>query len=361
MTAVHRGVPDRVPIDLHGESWVLDRLRDELGTPTHRELLEHLHCDVVDLRYLVDPTYRGPVPFSRDLPGGVRESFWGWRVKRVMGASGPAETYVDFPLAGATTIEELERHPWPTPDWFDFSDFKERLEPWRDFAVMATNVSVFQHPSFVRGFDELLMDMALAPEMAEFVFDRFTDFYLGYFDRMLSAADGRIDILRQGDDLGTQTGPLISPEMFRTYLKPRIAQFVDLAHSHGVAFMYHSCGAIRPFVEDLIEVGIDILDPLQAAAAGMEAQALKDAYGDRVCLHGAIDTQYLLPQGTPSEVAAEVGRLIEILGAGGGYVLAPCHVLQADVPTANVLAMRDATLAYRYQDGVPVARSSVAD
>ena len=353
MAAVRLEIPDRIPIDLHGNPWVLERLHGELGTPHHRDLLRALHCDVVDLRGTVDPVYRGPVPFSRTLPGGVRESYWGWRQRTVEAACGPEETYVDFPLQAAT-LDELERHPWPSPDWFDFSGFAERLEPWRDFAVMASGVSVWQHPSFLRGLDQLLIDMALEPDIANYLFDRFTEFYLGYFDRMLRAARGRIDILRQADDLGTQSSLLFGPEMFRSFVKPRIARFVELAHSHGAAFMFHSCGAIRPFIDDLIEIGVDVLDPLQAAAEGMEPQALKDDFGDRICLHGGIDTQYLLPQGRPEEVAAEVSRRIEILGAGGGYVLAPCHVLQLDVPTANVLALRDAALEYRYVGGVPV-------
>jgi uroporphyrinogen decarboxylase len=172
--------------------------------------------------------------------------------------------------------------------------------------------------------------------------DRFTDFYLDFFDRMLTAANGRIDILRTADDLGTQRGLFFSPEMFRTFIKPRLKKLVDMTHSHGVKFLFHSCGAIRPLIEDLIEIGVDILDPLQAAADGMEPQALKNAYGDRICLHGGICTQYLLPGGTPEEVRCEVRRRLDILGRGGGFILAPCHVLQADVPTENILAMSDA-------------------
>ncbi len=109
-------------------------------------------------------------------------------------------------------------------------------------------------------------------------------------------------------------------------------------------FLFHSCGAIRPLIDDLIEIGVDILDPLQAAADGMEPQAIKDAYGDRICLHGGICTQYLLPNGTPDQVREEVRRRVGILGAAGGYILAPCHVLQTDVPTENILAMSDAGL-----------------
>jgi uroporphyrinogen decarboxylase len=351
LTAVALAEPDRVPLDLLPNKWVGERLHRDLGTRTHRELLERLHVDVVDLRGVVDPTYRGPVPLSRDLGDGVRENVWGWRQKVIESATGPEDCFVDFALAGAQSVDDLARHRWPQADWFDFSDFAERLEPWRDFAVMASGPSVFQHPTFLRRSDNLLMDMAAEPEMAHYLMDRFTDFYLAFFDRMLTAAKGRIDILRTADDMGTQHGLFISPDMFRVFVLPRVRKLVELAHSHGVKFLFHSCGAIRPLIEDLIAVGVDILDPLQAAAEGMDPQVLKDQFGARLCLHGGICTQYLLPNGTPDEVRREVQRRIEILGAGGGYILAPCHVLQTDVPTANILAMSDAGLEHgRYPD-----------
>lgn len=345
LTAVNLGTPDRVPMDYHGNPWVLARLRRDLGVSSHKELLLRLHSDIVDLRGVVDPVYCGPVPYSRELGDGVRENFWGWRQKVMQTATGPEDCFVEFILAGAASIDDLEKHHWPSPDWFDFSDFAARLEPWREFAVMASGASVFQHPSFLRGIDSLLLDMAAQPEMAHYLMDRFTDFYLAYFDRMFRAAGGCIDVLRAADDLGTQRGLLFSPEMFRTFIKPRLAKLVDLAHSHGVKFMFHSCGAIRPLIEDVIETGVDILDPLQAAAEGMDPQGLKDSYGQSICLHGGICTQYLLPRGTPDEVRKEVRRCVEILGAGGGYILAPCHVLQTDVPTENILAMSETAYA----------------
>jgi uroporphyrinogen decarboxylase len=346
LTAVQRAEPDRVPMDFLGNPWVLERLHRDLGTVTHRQLLERLQCDIVDLRGVVDPIYRGPVPASRERGDGVRENFWGWRQKIVQSATGPEDCFVEFALAQATSIDDYLQHRWPQPDWFDFSDFAARLEPWQDLAVMASGASVFQHPSFLRGIENLLMDMAVQAEMAHWLIDRFSDFYLEFFDRMLTAAQGRIDILRTADDLGTQRGLFFSPEMFRTFIKPRLKKLVAMTHSHGVKFLFHSCGAIRPLIEDLIEIGVDILDPLQAAAVGMEPQALKDAYGGRLCLHGGICTQYLLPRGTPGEVRNEVRRRLEILGRGGGYILAPCHVLQTDVPTANILAMSEAGVEF---------------
>jgi uroporphyrinogen decarboxylase len=195
--------------------------------------------------------------------------------------------------------------------------------------------------------------MATQPEMAHWLMDHLTDFYLDFFDRMLTAAKGQIDILRTADDLGTQRGLFFGPEMFRTFIKPRLKKLTDMTHSHGVKFLFHSCGAIQPLIDDLIEIGIDILDPLQAAADGMDPKTLKEAFGDRICLHGGICTQYLLPKGTPDEVRGEVRRRIAVLGPGGGYVVAPCHVLQTDVPTANILAMSDAGAQFGQYGGTP--------
>jgi uroporphyrinogen decarboxylase len=186
-----------------------------------------------------------------------------------------------------------------------------------------------------------LIDLLDATELATYLMDRFTGFYVAYFDRMFTAAEGRIDILRIADDLGTQHGLLVSPRLFDRFFAPRLGKLIDMAHSHGVRVMFHSCGAIVPFVERIIALGVDILDPIQVAADGMDPQGIKDRFGSRICLHGAIDTQYVLPRGAPDDVANAVRRIIGILGAGGGFILAPTHVLQTDVPTENVLALYD--------------------
>jgi uroporphyrinogen decarboxylase len=288
---------------------------------------------------VVDPVYRGPIPKERWLPGDVKENYWGWRTKVIETAMGAEECYVEFVLAGATSVEQLAEHRWPQPDWFDFSDIAERLDDWRDLAIMASGASVWQHPTFLRSLSGLLVDLLEAPDMAAYLMDRFTDFYVAYFDRMFSAAAGRIDILRIADDLGTQHGLLISPRLFDRCFAPRLARIVDMAHSHDVKVMFHSCGAIVPFIERIIALGVDVLDPIQVAADGMDPHLIKQRFGDRICLHGSIDTQYVLPRGAPQDVAAAVRHMVSVLGEGGGFILAPTHVLQTDVPTQNVLAL----------------------
>jgi len=339
LTTINHVKPDRIPLDFSANSATLTRLHRDLGTSSHRELLERLHVDIVDLRGVVDPIYRGPIPKERSLADGVTENYWGWRTKDMQTSTGIETCFCDFVLEECDTVEQLAAHRWPTVDWFDFSDFAARLDTWHGFAIMATGASIWQHPSFLRGLDQLLMDLLVIPEMADFLLDQYTDYYVAFFDRMFTAAPGQIDILRIADDLGMQDRLLIGPDIFDRFFAPRLTKLIDMAHSHDVKVMFHSCGAILPLIERIITMGVDILDPIQVAAKGMDPTLLKTQFGSRICLHGAIDTQYVLPQGSMADVTHTVREMMHILGADGGFILAPSHVLQTDVPTANIMAL----------------------
>lgn len=346
LCAVAREQPDRVPVDFSANAGTLRRLMDDLGVSAHRELLDRLHVDVVDLRGVVDPVYCGPVPKEAVRADGVTENFWGMCSRVMQTATGPEEAWCEFSLESAASVDELRRHRWPEPDWFDFSDFAERLKPWEDLAVMASGPSVFQHPTFLRRSDLLLMDMVARPEMADYLMDRFTDFYVTFFDAMFAGAPGKIDILRIADDLGMQDRLLFSPAVFDRHFAPRLKRLIEMAHRHGVKVMFHSCGAIVPLIDRLIALGVDVLDPLQIRAKGMDPAYLKETFGPRIALHGSLDTQYTLPRGSGDDVRREVRRMIDILGPGGGFVLSPSHVLQTDVTTENVLALYETAHEY---------------
>ena len=214
LCAVNLGTPDRVPVDFNANPPTLKRLMNDLDAATLRELLDILHVDIIDLRGVVDPVWCGPMEKETMLEDGVKQNFWGWKTKLMDTATGPEDSFCDFILAHASSIDELEKHRWPSVDWFDFSGFKDRLRPWNNFAVMATGASIFQHPSFLRGLDNLLVDMLISPEIADYLMDRYTDFYVEYYDRMFSCADGMIDIFRIADDIGMQDRLFINLDTF---------------------------------------------------------------------------------------------------------------------------------------------------
>ena len=164
---------------------------------------------------------------------------------------------------------------------------------------------------------------------------------------MFETCDGLIDVAQVTDDLGTQTGPLISLEIYREFYAPHHQSFIELCHEFGIKVFHHDDGSIRPFLPDLVEMGIDILNPVQWTCTDMDMTDLKRDFGNRICFHGAVDNQRALPFGTTEEVRAEVRHCIDALSSDGtGYILAPCHNIQPNTPIENILAMFDEAQAY---------------
>lgn len=344
--AINLKEPDRTPMDFSANKGTLDKLFVKLEVSSYKQILDLLKIDILDIRGVVEPEYEGPVPKEAELSDGIKMNFWGMKKKTMETATGPEEIYVDFIFEDANSVEVYKNHRWPEVSWFDFSTIDKKLEFWDDFAIMASGASVFQHPTFLRGFENLLTDMVANKRMATYLMDKFTDFYLQYFDRLFSQAGGKIDIFRIADDLGMQDRPLMSLEMFEEMIVPRLGKLIDMAHSHNVKVMFHSCGSIDLYIEKLIEIGVDILDPIQVRANNMEPKRLKKKYGDRICFHGGIDTQYVLPKLSKEEVKTNVTKIMDILGDGGGFILAPSHVLQTDVPLRNIKALYET--GYKY-------------
>jgi uroporphyrinogen decarboxylase len=188
------------------------------------------------------------------------------------------------------------------------------------------------------------MDLVMDPEFAETLLDRILSIYQEMWTEYLKEVGSYVQIVYFTDDIGTQSSMMISPKTFRALIKPRLKRVID--HIKGIAdvrFMYHTDGAILPVIEDLIEIGVDILNPVQTSVQGLDrTDLLKEKYGDRICFHGAIDVQQILPKGTPETLRSEVTKRIRDLGKGGGYVLAPCHNIGHDVPPENVVALFEA-------------------
>ncbi len=190
--------------------------------------------------------------------------------------------------------------------------------------------------------------MACQPDFAEALFWKVGEVLKEFYLAQLDAVGDFIEWVEMGDDLGSQNGPLISPKMYRSLLKPVHADLIKAVkvHSPNVKVMYHSCGAIRPFIPDWIEIGVDILNPIQVAAKGMNPAEIKAEFGDQLCFLGGVDSQHKLCEGTPEQVAAEVKQRIQDMGPGSGYILAPSHNIGDDVPLENMLAFFEAAKQY---------------
>jgi uroporphyrinogen decarboxylase len=241
----------------------------------------------------------------------------------------------------------LETYDWPDPDDPGrYRGLRERARSMHENSDYAVVLNLWVGPihlcQFLRGFAEWLEDLLLNQLFAEGLLERVVDFWVPAVDRALAEAGEFVDVVVFYDDLGTQKAPLIRPELYRRVIKPHHRRMTETARRHGKKILWHSCGSVYQFIPDLIEIGVDALNPVQVSAAHMDTKRLKREFGRDLAFWGGVDTGKVLPLGTPAEVREEVKRRIEDLAAGGGYILAAVHNIQADVPPQNVVAMFDA-------------------
>lgn len=331
LTALNHQSPDRTPRDFWAEPPTWRRLLAHLGHDDRERVLRDLGVDVRHLEVA------GPA--EQDLGGGLFQNFWGERYVYRQTPWGPMREDAAGALSKTQTLADLEAFPWPTPDQLDYAPLATQCQRWDDYALLYGFADIWQRPALVRGWEGMFVDMVERPEWVHFLGRKFTDFYKQDYTRAAEATNGRIDLYLLISDLGSQTGPLISLGMFRQFVAPYIREMADCIHGLGGRVLYHSCGAIRPFIPDLIQSGVDVLDPIQPVREEMSPERLKADFGPRLCFHGGIDMQRLLPQGTPDQVRAEARRYCQTLGQGGGYILGPAHLFQPDVPPENILAV----------------------
>ncbi|UWP58303.1 uroporphyrinogen decarboxylase family protein [Ruminococcus gauvreauii] len=261
------------------------------------------------------------------------------------------DEYTDYPLAKCETLEELEQYWWPSADWYDFSRMKEhiaRVNAGGEKAILLTPVAtVYEHAWQMTGMQKMFVDLLENPEFASEVMRRVADFYIAYFRRALEAADGQVDLVFCGDDLGTQISLQMSLEVYREVIKPHHKRLFDVIHEYGARVLYHCDGAIMPVIPELMDAGVDVLEALQFDARGMDPQVMKDNWGDRLCFHGGVSVQSTLPFKTVRDVEQEVRERIDVLGKDGGYIIAPSHAMQAGTPPENVIAFFETAGNYR--------------
>jgi len=258
------------------------------------------------------------------------------------------------PMSEATTLEEIERYPWPDMDdpsrVAHVRQEAHRLAEEGRYAIIGTPWLLFplERACAMQGMDHFMLNLGLHPEFAQALLHKIAEMCKRLMGHFLHELGENVDIIKIGDDLGSQAGLLISPRMYRQILKPIHADYISFIkeRTHAKVF-FHTDGDVFDLLDDFVEIGVDILNPIQTSAGRMANLAeLKRRYGRNLVFCGAVDTQHILPHGTPEEVRQEVRRVIELLGPGGGYLLASVHTIMDEVPPENILAMVDAAVEY---------------
>jgi uroporphyrinogen decarboxylase len=282
---------------------------------------------------------------ARELPDGSYVDAWGTHRRNVSNEFSTYGEYASHPLAEAETVADVLNWDWASPDDWDVSGVRaqcEALDATVRYHLRYEVGGIFEWSWALRGFERFLLDLIEKPDIACAIMDCFTDIYIENTRRVIAAAGGLLDMVYTYDDVGIQSGPLLSPRMWRRYILPchqRLNAAIRAAR-YPVKIMYHSCGGVYPFIAAFVdEMGIDVLNPLQPRAAGMDLARIKAEFGDRLSFHGAIDIQHTLPHGTPEKVQAEVQERCQVLGRGGGYICTSAHYLQADTPLENIIAL----------------------
>ena len=341
LAAINREPVDRIPTDIWATTEVWAKLHDCFGE--NADIKAELHIDGLAA---VGPEYVGPT--LPKMPEGESVDYWGIRRKSTAHEGGAYDEQSFYPLADVETIDDLASYRWPSTDWFDYSAMRTAAEAFQDtHAVACGYMAPFYFHNMLRGLEQSLIDPLLDPELTHAIIIRIADFFYDHHRRMFEACEGLIDVTQVTDDLGSQTGPLIGMEQYREFYAPHHKRLIDLSHEFGIKVLHHDDGSCRPFLPLLVEMGVDILNPVQWMCPGMDMKELKTEFGGRICFHGAVENQKILPFGTPEEVRAEVRHCIDSLaGDGTGYILAPCHNLQVVTPVENIIAMYDEAWEY---------------
>ncbi len=361
LAAVEHEEPDRVPVDLGGtvagiHKGAYEGLKRHLGFKSETVLYDMMQqIALVDesvlKRFDVDTRHVRSSPLAKapkkTLPDGSYIDSWG--VKRVK-----AGYYYDMPSDGHplrdASVDEVDDYPWPDPHEgaqkaIEYMGKRVKyLHEETDYAVVySSSGSFFEKSWYLTGFQRFFTDLIRDPTFVCRVMDKVVDCGLKFESEVLPEIGDYIDIVRFSDDLAMQSGPLLSLEMYRKYIKPRQRRAFQFVKSKTDAkIFYHCCGSASYFFDDLAEIGVDIVNPVQVSAENMDTKMLKEKFGDELCFWGAIDTQRVLPYGTTKDVEEEVKRRIRDLATNGSYVLCAVHNIQPDVPPENIVAMYDA-------------------
>ena len=337
LAVIRRQKPDRVPMDYWATDEATLNLMKFMGCADRREMLERLHVDFV---VEVKPDYIGPklAPLT---------DVFGCRFNRVDYGTGAYEECVHFPLAEFGSAKDIRRfYVWPSPDWWDYGTIAKQFLGNEMYPIRGGGSEPFLIYKNLRGQEQSFIDLIENPEIVHYCLDQLFDLAYENTRRIIEQIPGKVSLSYVAEDMGGQTDLMFSPRHIQEYLLPGMKRIIDLAHQGGALVFHHNDGNCRRIIPDMILAGIDLLNPIQWRSQGMERESLKRDFGDQIIFHGGMDNQYTLPFGKVAEVRQEVLDNLRILGAGGGYILAPCHNIQSLTPPENVVAMYETCFEY---------------
>lgn len=371
-TTLNHKEPDWVPFDLgatvltsiHHQSY--SALRSYLGLPKAEsdlmdivqqivsvddDVYEILKCDVKNVAPNPSSTYHREIKVMDGYSYFHDEWGIGWKMP-VKG--GWYYDMFDHPLKDAETVSDLENYTWPDPsDNARFEGIAERAaqaaqEEKQGLFISGISAGIMEIAAWMRGFDNYFVDFVANEKLLVALMSKVMEIKMAYWDRALDLLEDNVDVVHEADDFAGQYKMLISPDAYRRIVKPLHKELFDFIHARTKAkLFFHSCGSIRPVIPDLIEIGVDILNPIQVSATGMDSAELKKEYGgDVVFWGGGVDTQRVLGDGTQEEVRVETKRRISDLAPGGGFVFAAVHNIQGNVPPENIMAMWETLQEY---------------
>jgi uroporphyrinogen-III decarboxylase len=331
LAAFNHEEPDRVPTWCGASAEFWAKARRELALDD-----EGLRVRFGDDFRRVFAKYAGPVfPLSQ---GAVYRTIFGVE-RHGLGYGQP----LGHPLAHAT-LKQVHAYPWPDPKWLDVSGIKaEALAYGGKYAILGGDWSPFWHDAIdLLGMENLYLKMFDEPELVDALLQHLVDYYAESNRRILDAAGSALDILFIGNDFGSQTGPLLGPDLFARFLLPQLKRLIDLGHDYRLKVQLHCCGGVAPLIPLLIDAGLDGLHAVQPSCTGMDLRELKKRFGAKILFNGAIDSQSVLIEGGPALVRRQTRKVLEIMMPGGGYVAGASHdSILEETPLANVLAMFD--------------------
>ena len=332
----HKGY-DRIPVHHEATPEVNAILREHFGVSDDLQLAEIVGDD---WRYVV-PEYVGPE--LRKFPDGSQEGLWGERYNDIPYGDGlgtyPEAVYL--PFADVTDPTDLDDYPFPTADWYNYGSIADQCRAISDFAVFygsAGHLDLMNSIARCRGVQQVLFDVATEDPVYKLLVEKRFRFFYEMTERVLQEAGGEVDIVHCGEDLGTQRGPIISMRSWERLFRPCYAEYFQMVHRYGARTLMHSCGGVRAFIPDLIDIGLDILDVVQVAAEGMALDGLQRDFGRDLAFSGTMCVQSILPFGTVEDVERATRWRIELFG-DGGLILGPTHAIQVFTPIENILAM----------------------